>query len=242
VSDNPFRQPLRRRNTNFKTYARQADHRGKDAGGNTDFAIGDDYLWIAFDFSVPLAWIRTVEPLGPGFLIAWDNPIQKSEEWAAFCFLRTGWGYNTKKRDDVMGRVRDAVAKAAHRPLAREVSVAETVPACQTCAAPDPKVFDYTWYTCFLAYAIAKSDRRLLCRPHAATRLRMVSVYNLLLGNLGWGVFVSPVFSYRNIRSAREGGAIEAFEAHAWTLVAAVPWGLLAWLVGWSLWTAFQMW
>jgi hypothetical protein len=95
--DNPFRQPLRRANVHFKTVIREANNDGKDAGGNTDFAIGKDYLWIAFYFSVPLAWITSVRPLGPGFLIAWRDPIAKREEFATFCILRQA-GATTRKK------------------------------------------------------------------------------------------------------------------------------------------------
>jgi hypothetical protein len=139
-----------------------------------------------------------------------------------------------------MRRVREAVSRATERPLVREVSLAQTIPACQKCVDPNPRVFDFTWYTCFLAYAIAKSDRRLLCRSDAASRLRLVTAYNLLFGNLGFGIFASPMISFRNIRAAREGGAVEALESHAWTVVAFLPYGLLAVMVGWSLWMAFN--
>jgi hypothetical protein len=138
-------------------------------------------------------------------------------------------------------RLRVAVAKAAARPLAREVSLAQTLPSCQKCADPNPGIYDFTWFTSFLAFAIAKPDRRLLCRTDAASRLRMVTVYNLLFGNLGWGVFASPVISFRNIRTARQGGAVERLESYAWTAVAFVPYGCLAALVAWSLWTALSL-
>lgn len=241
ASGNPFRERLRRRDATFKTVARNANEHGKDGGSNTDLAIGPDYLWIAFDFSVPLSWISSVEPLGPGFIVVWDNPIEKSEEWASFCFLRTGWGYDTKKRDEVVGLIRDAASKATWRPLVREVSVAQTAPSCQKCADPNPRVYDFMWYTSFLTYSIGKPDRVLLCPSHGASRVRVVTIYNLLLGNLGFGVFVSPVVSLRNLRAARAGEALRAIETYAWIAVAFLPYALLAWLVGLSLWTAFTL-
>ena len=66
----------------------------------------------------------------------------------------------------------------------------------------------------------------------------MVTVYNLVLGNLGFGVFVSPVISLRNIRAARRLGAISAAEAAFWSALAFWPYALLATLVGWSVWYA----
>jgi hypothetical protein len=239
TADNPFRQPLRRRNVHYKTYVREATAEGKDAGSNTDFAIGDDYLWIAFDFSIPLAWITQVEPLGPGFLVAWNNPISKQEEWASFCILRTGWGYNRKKRDDLVRRVREAVANAEARPVLPQITKAETVPGCQRCGDLNPQVFDFTWFTCFLAYFISKPDRRLLCRRHGAQRLRMITAYNLVFGNLGLGVFASPMINFRNIRAARQAGAIGGFEAGVWMAVSFWPYALIAAAVTRSLWFAF---
>lgn len=239
-SENPFRQPLRRRNVHFKTVVRHADGRGKDAGGNTDFAIGSDYLWIAFDFSVPLEWITQVEPRGPGFLVTWENPIERSEESAAFCILRTGFGYNTKRRDDLVRRVREAVANATTAPLVREVSIAQTMPSCENCGELRPKVFDFTWFTSFLTYSIAKPDRRVLCRTHGASRLRAVITYNLILGNLGFGVFVSPVINLRNIRAGRQSGAIEPSEAGIWTILVFWPYALLVTMVGSSIWSVVK--
>ena len=237
--ENPFRQPLRRKNVHFKTVVREGNAEGKDAGGNTDFAIGDDYLWIAFDFSVPLTWITRVEPLGPGFLVVWRNPITREEEGASFCILRTGWGYNSKKRDDLVRRVQEAVAKAAVRPAKPEIAAARAIPACQSCGDLKPHVFDFTWLTSVLAYTINKPDRRLLCRPHGARRLRAVTLYNLIMGNLGWGVFASPIINLRNIRMAQQAGAINKVEASIWIAVAFWPYAMLLAAVSWSLWFAF---
>lgn len=239
-SPNPFRQTLRRRDATYKTYARNGNEHGKDGGSNTDFAIGNDYLWIRFDLSIPLVWITAVEQFGPGFLVAWQNPTDHTEECASFCFLRTGWGYNVKKRDEVLRRLREAVAKAATRPRLAEVSRAETDPACQRCADPNARTIDFTWFSCFLAYSISKSDRRLLCPSCTSSRLRLVTIYNLLIGNLGWGIFASPMISFRNITAARAFASMHLLERWAWIL-AFLPYAVLAWMAGWSLWTAFNM-
>jgi len=220
----------------FKTTVRIADERGKDAGGNTDFAFGDEYLWISFDFSVPLAWIREVEPLGPGFEIVWENPIENREESAAFCILRTGWGYNTKKRDELMQRVRDAVSKADARPMPQKIAVAEMRAGCQVCGEAQTRTFDFQWFTSFMVITISKPDRRVLCSRHAATRTRLVTLYNTILGNLGFGAFVSPVISWRNIRDVRAAGAISAPEAAIWMALASWPYLLIAAMLGWVVW------
>ena len=239
ANENPYRQFLRRKNVHFKTTVRQANASGKDAGGNTDFAIGDDYLWIAFDFSIPLAWITEVAPVGPGFYVAWQDPISKREEAATFCILRTGWGYNDKRRDELVARVRDAMRTVTAKPRVVEITTAETLPKCQRCGELNPQVFDFTWFTNFLSYSISKPDRRVLCLPHGAQRVRLITAYNLLFGNLGFGIFVSPVISFRNIRGARALGAIGEIEAGLWTAIAFLPYAALATAVGWSLWFAF---
>lgn len=240
MADNPFRQPLRRKNALYKTYVRNALANGKDAGSNTNFAIGKDYLWIAFDFSVPLAWIREVAPLGPGFVVTWDNPIERREESAAFCILRTGWGYNTKKRDDLVRRVREAVSQTTFRPTPETVAVAATASSCQVCPSRDPRVFDFQWFTSFLVYSINKPDRRVLCLEHGASRFRMVTAYNLVAGNLGVGALVSPVISIRNIRHTRGSGAISRPEAVVWTTLALWPYLILGWLIAGSLWAVIR--
>ena len=212
---------------------RIANDAGKDAGGNTDFAIGNEYLWIAFDFSVPLAWITSVQPLGPGFEVAWRNPLENREECAAFCILRSGWGYNTKKRDELMQRVRDAVSKADARPMPEKVAIVEHHAGCQKCGDPKPHVIDYQWFTCWIGWFISKSDRRVLCARHAASRLRFATLYNSIFGNIGFGAFVSPVISWRNIRGVRATGAISAPEAALWMALASWPYAVIVVMLAW---------
>jgi hypothetical protein len=225
-SDNPFRQPLRRKDVLFKTVVRQANAQGKDAGGNTDFAISSEYLWIAFYLSVPLAWIRDVEPLGPGFMVVWENPLEKREEAAAFCILRTGWGYNTRKRDDLVRRLREATGNAETAHVPARIPAVPSTPSCQVCGELNSRVFDFSWFTSFMVLAISKPDRRVLCLLHAASRLRAVTVYNLIIGNLGLGVFVSPMVSLRNIQQARGAGAITKRESAFWTVLVFWPYVL----------------
>jgi hypothetical protein len=227
-TDNPFRQRLRRADVSFKTWLREADARGRDAGGNTDFAVGRDYLWIAFDFSVPLRWIQNVGPVGPGFTVVWRNAITGSEEQAFFCVLRTGWGYNTKKRDKVVALVREAISKSSALPPQRTVTAAEVLPSCEKCGELSPEVYDLSWFTSVIMYAIRKSDRRVLCRSHGAVRVRIVTVYNLTFGNLGIGLLASPVISYRNINAGKQNGAIGRVEAAVWMVLVTWPYLLVA--------------
>lgn len=70
LSDNPFRQPLRRKEVLFKTYVRQANAEGKDAGGNTDFAINITQVRRAGAISRPEAVLWTVLVFWPYLLLA----------------------------------------------------------------------------------------------------------------------------------------------------------------------------
>jgi hypothetical protein len=66
----------------------------------------------------------------------------------------------------------------------------------------------------------------------------MVVIYNSVLGNLGLGVFISPVISFRNIRRSHMIGAISGGEAAMWSILSFWPYAALAALVAWSLWLA----
>jgi len=185
---------------------------------------------------VPLAWIREVEPLGPGFVIAWDNPVENQLESAAFCVLKTGWGYNTKKRDDLVRLVREAVSKAEARPVPQKITAVENTAACQVCGEINPRSFDFQWFTSFMVFSISKPDRRILCSRHAASRLRIVTLYNTTVGNLGLGAFVSPVISFHNIQQVRAAGAVTLPETVIWMTLMSWPYLLIATMLGWVIW------
>jgi len=237
---NPFRQRLRRKNTTFKTVVWQANEEGKDnSTGKTDFALNDEYLWMSYDFSVPLRWITTIEDLGPGFAIGWENPLQKTKEWAAFC-VRTMFGYNRKRRDDLVLRIREAVARARTRPEPVVAAAAATIPRCQVCGDTDPAVYDFEWMISVVHLMLNKPDRRILCRKHGRWRARLVCASNLVTSNLGFGAFISPIFNMRNVQVARHGGALGSLEGAIWTTIGFAPYAVLALLVGWAIWFAIH--
>ena len=233
---NPFRRPLRRKDVSFKTTVRGANAQGKDDdSGNTDFALNDEYLWTSYDFSVPLAWIKDVRDVGPGFMVSWNNPIENVNEAAVFC-VRTFFGYNRKKRDDLVRRVREAAARAHQRPQPVPVAAAVAIPRCQACGATSPHQYDFTWMFSVVHFVLTKPDRRLLCPPHARWRARQVFASNLILANLGFGFFVSPIFAIANRLEARKGDALGRFEAALWVTLAFFPYALIAWMLGWVVW------
>jgi hypothetical protein len=67
-------------------------------------------------------------------------------------------------------------------------------------------------------------DRRVLCRPHARSRFRLVATSNLLTSPWGIGLFVAPFVGLANVSEALSRGAIESGEATAWRALAFVPW------------------
>ena len=236
AASNPFRRHLRRKDVSFKTTVRGANSEGKDNNsGNTDFALNEDYLWISYDFSVPLAWITDVGDLGPGFMVGWSNPIERVEEAAAFC-VRTFFGYNRKRRDDLVRRVREAAERAHQRPQPAIAAAAATIPRCQVCSATSPHQYDFEWMFSVGHLLLSKPDRRLLCPKHAGWRARLLFASNLITANLGFGFFISPIINLRNVQVARKGHALNRFEAALWITLGFFPYALIAWMLGWVVW------
>jgi hypothetical protein len=234
---NPFRRRLRRNDVTFRTVVRGANADGKDSGsGNTDFALNDDYLWISYDFSIPLAWITAIEDLGPGFVVGWSNPIDGTEEAAAFCVLRSGFGYNRKRRDELVRRVHEAAERARNRPQPVVAAAAAAIPRCQACGAASPHLYDFQWMFSVGPAIFSKPDRRLLCPPHARWRARLLFASSLITSNLGFGFFISPIINLANVKEARKGDALGKFEAFLWATLAFFPYALIAWMLGWVVW------
>jgi hypothetical protein len=228
---NPFRQPLRRKNTTFKTVVWQANDKGKDASaGKTDFGLNAEYVWLAFDFSVPLRWVTSIEDLGPGFAISWRNAIDDTEETAAFC-VRTAFGYNRKRRDEIVVKLREAVAAARSRPQPAVVTKAELIATCEFCGELQPAVYEFRWFISVLQYLIDKPDRRVLCRTHAKWRARRLFLSNLVTSNLGFGAFVSPFINLHNVRQARKNEAIGAIEGAIWIALGCAPYAAIAYML-----------
>lgn len=237
---NPFRRPLRRKEVTFKTTVWQANAEGKDnSTGKTDFALNDEYLWTSYDFSVPLAWITAVQTLGPGFLVAWKNPLDHTEEASAFC-VRTMFGYNRKRRDQLVERVEQAVAQAKKRPAPVAAATTVAIPRCQVCSATDSRLYDFEWMISVVALMLNKPDRRLLCLRHAKWRARRVLLSNLVTSNLGFGAFISPIVNLRNIQEAQKGPALASVEARLWMAIGFAPYAVFAYLVGWAIWYAIH--
>jgi hypothetical protein len=236
AASNPFRRRLRRKDASFKTTVRGANSEGKDNdSGNTDFALNDEYLWLSYDFSVPLAWITNVGNVGPGFMVSWNNPIEGVEEASTFC-VRTFFGYNRKRRDELVRRVLEAAQRAHKRPQPAVAAAAATIPRCQSCGITSPHLYDFQWIFSVGHLMLSKPDRRLLCAAHARWRARLLFASNLIAANLGFGFFVSPIINLSNVQEARKADALGRVEAAFWIILGFFPYALLAWLLGWVVW------
>lgn len=235
ATNNPFRQRLDRKKAHLKTVVWQANDQGKDSSlGKTDFALSDEYLWLAYDFCVPLSWILSVDELGPGFRVTWKNPVSGQNETAAFC-ARTMFGYNRKKRDELIAQIKDAVGKATQMPVPSSVAVAEAAATCQRCGAQQANVYDLEWFISVLMYLIKKPSRNILCPDHAKSRLFLVCISNFILGNLGFGLVVSPIINLSNVREVRNKGAISSGIASALIAIGFLPYLLPLWIVAWAI-------
>ena len=238
LTGNPFRQKLDRKAAKVKTTVWSANNQGKDASvGKTDFAFSDQFLWIAWDFSIPLAWIVSVDIIGPGFQVVWDNPIDNHKEAAVFC-IRTMFGYNTKDRDDLVQKLREAVAHAEAMPLPTVAAAAATSGTCQRCGVQQALTYDFEWFISVLMYWIKKPSRSVLCRDHAKLRLLLVVVTNFFLGNLGIGIVMSPIINLANVGEARNKGAIGSGMARALMTIGFLPYLLPVALVAWVVYYA----
>lgn len=218
-----------------------ANEKGKDSSaGKTDLALNDDYLWLSYDFSVPLAWVTAVEPLGPGFLVAWRNELSDEDEGGIFC-IRKMFGYNTAARDALVERIERARAAAEHRPKPMVVASAAVMQTCERCGSTSPTVYDFDWVFTVIQFLIKKPDRRTLCPGHARLRFLKLLVSNLTLGVPGIGILASPIASFAAAKQLRRSGALGIVSFPVAAVLAFLPYGLVVWAVTASLWEAFHI-
>jgi hypothetical protein len=235
MNSNPFRQKLDRKQVKYKTSVWPADSQGKASSQvRVLFALSDDYIWLSQDFSVPLSWLLSITEVGPGFLLTWKNPISSQNERAAFC-IRTFFGYNKDKRDEIIQVVRQAMARAAVIPVRPEIALSEVSAICEKCGAQQAQVYDFQWLISVWLIWIKKPSRETLCHSHAKNRLLQVFASNFLLGNLGVGVFGSPLINLSNVNEAYIKGAISAGLASVFKAIGFIPYLLIAGLFVWTV-------
>jgi hypothetical protein len=231
TTSNPFRQPLRG-DVDFRAKVYNADANGKDRsnGHSTDFALNSEYLWIAKDFSVPLAWIDGVKPLGPGFAVTWQNPLNGKREFAALCARRL-FGYDLKRRDELVARANAARATAKSRPAPVVVASAAAMQRCERCSAPNAITCDYVYVITFLLLFVSKPDRRIFCAHHARVFAALNALSNLILGSLGIAIIFSPLATIGTTRRLRHQRVLSPGAANATIAVALLPYLLVIWYI-----------
>jgi len=227
TTTNPFRQPLRSGDVDFRTKVFYADAAGKDRSTvKTDFALNREYLWIASDFSVPLAWIDSVMPVGPGFTITWKNPVNQKRERANLCARRL-FGYNLKTRDELVMRLNAAVSAAKTRPMPAVAASAAVMRNCERCGAMNAQTQDFVYVVTFLLLFISKPDRRQLCAHHTRIIFTLNALFNLVLGSLGIAIIFAPLATIGTARRLRFMRVLSPAQAYTAMAIAALPYLLI---------------
>jgi len=228
TTTNPFRQPLRRGEVDFRTSVYIANAKGKDVsnGSKLAFALNSEYLWIGSDFSVPLAWIEGAQPLGPGFVVIWQNQLNGRREQMALCARRL-FGYNLKTRDELVMRVNNARRTAKSRPAPSVVASSVASNRCERCGAPNAQTQDYVYVVTFLLLFVTKPDRRVVCSHHARVLCVLNALFNLVLGSLGIAVIFAPFATLTTTLRLKLMRVLSPGAAYATMFVAIVPWLLI---------------
>lgn len=226
--ENVFRDPLPHAGIEIKQRVWNATVAGKDnSRGDLTLTATKEKLWISNVASIPLAWFTSFEPVGPGFRIIWLNKVSAKEESATFC-IRTFFGYDTVRRDQLLQRLSDLAARARERnstPLCSTVTGA----VCEQCGVSAVLV-DLPKITNFLVYWIRRTDRRILCVSHARSAIRANAIRNTLMGTVGIpGVFATPRVVWQTA------APLSRQERLTWAFIAALPGALLLLFSVWAL-------
>jgi len=229
VSESIFREPLPRTGIVLQQRVWNATPEGKDASrGDFKLIATNEKLWISNVLSIPLSWFVAFEPVGPGFRIRWTNKLTGVEEGATLC-VRTFFGYDTARRDELVKQLAELSARAR----TATPSPAATSPAnlrCERCDSTAVTLLDLPKITNFLVYWIHRTDRRLLCAQHAQAAIRANALRNALTGTIGIpGAVVTPLAVWKTAAKLSFGERI------ALTSLAVLPAVLLLAFVLWGI-------
>jgi hypothetical protein len=205
---------------------------GKDSSqGKTRIVADHDYIWFGRDLSVPLAWISEVSAVGPGFQVVWEDRTSGTIEAGVFC-IRTMFGYNLEKRDQVVSTLGDLVSAVRSVGASQTIAAAEQTSTCDVCGSAEASVYDFEWIINVLFYWMRKPGRQVLCKFHANRNLRKEMLSNALLGSLGLpGLFMTPIITVTQGRAAVRANLLLPFEIFVYFLLSLVPAALLVWLM-----------
>ncbi|MGV8039094.1 MAG: hypothetical protein AB2L07_03140 [Thermoanaerobaculaceae bacterium] len=224
MSTNPFRQPVPKSGVLLTAKLWTANHKGKDdSRASLQIMATSEYVWLGRDLSIPVAWLKGLEAVGPGFRLAWSNPIDQSEEHAFFC-IRTFFGYNTQKRDELLARLGELAAASKANPVPPVVQQTAAVVQCEVCGSPLAEQYNLHWYINVLFYWVSRPDRKLLCRDCASSKVRLMLLSNSLLGSLGFpGAIVGPYTTWVAAQEARRVGLVSLPAGLLLTVMSAAP-------------------
>ena len=224
MSTNPFAQPFPSHGIVFKARFYRAKESGKNLS-STGFKVvaTSDYLWLGRELSVPLVWISSIVPVGPGFRLEWDNRITSVREVEFYC-VRSMLGYNRTRRDRIVAELQNLVSHAAKVPPVAPVWQSEKEARCQICNSANAHQYDFILFFNLLLYSVSQSERRIFCAEHARKRLLQVLLSNTLLGTLGLpGALVTPLLVFRQGQCGRAAGLISTTAVLLFTGISAVP-------------------
>ncbi len=170
----------------FKGRVWNANDKGKDLGtGNNPILVGPEYIWFSKNLSVPIYWVKEIYPVGSGFFLKWHNEINKEEERAVLC-VRTFFGYNIKKRDEIIQAIRKA--KNIASPVAGSVELeAELIRAkgCEKCGNNEAKLYDFILSSSIGFTWQVRTERLYLCNVHARKAFKKFFRRNTFFGFFG---------------------------------------------------------
>jgi len=217
ATTNPYRQPRAKSDIRLQCRIWNATPKGQDASsGNSQLVANDAFVWLGNDFSVPLQWLTTVRPIGPGFCLEWRDPSTGANESASFC-IRTFFGYDTRRRDAVVTALRDLVGSADSAGVPG-ASAAASALVCETCGAPAVAQLNVAEVRNLLLLFSSKTRRHVVCPLHARSAVRAACFHNALLGSWGIpGIVTTPLGAW-SIASG-----LPAVERVFWVILSAVP-------------------
>jgi hypothetical protein len=217
MTTNPYRQPRTRSASLLKCRIWNATPQGKDdSTGSSQLYANDQFVWLGDSFSVPLAWIVRLSPVGPGFRIEWRDPATGQSDAATFC-IRSFFGYDTKQRDRVLDRVHELSRHAASAGGSTAAAGA-SAPQCDVCGVPALEQADFREVRNFFLFFSSKTIRRVVCQSHARRATRETCLHNALLGTWGIpGIVTTPILAW----SATS--VLATPERVFWTALSATP-------------------
>ncbi|MCP4155172.1 MAG: hypothetical protein GY757_46030 [bacterium] len=235
-TQNPFERKKPKQDVYFRGRVWYADEKGKDEGNTPlPIVIGPEYIWFSRDFSIPLAWVTNVQAQGSGFYLEWKNELNGESEGNIFC-VRTFFGYNTEKRDEIIEAVREARQHCLS--MGQTAETAAAIPkVCEKCQAEDAGLYDFLRVFSYAFNYSVTTKRIVLCKRHGGSAFFKYYFLNLFFGFFGiWGVI--GYGNWNNAKMLYQNQAITSGRLLFYKSLALLPLALLLTLIMWAIFSA----